>query len=155
LSKSGSTKQYLRTAGPITLFSPPRGPKCGEYRKCVPPKPKEELINYYRDADVFVLPSIRETFGLVYAEAMTQGLPVIYSKGQGFDRQFEEGTVGFHAESRNAEEIADRIEDIMSNYQTISENCVRLSDRFNWSEIAKEYQRLYEDCVRMHPSHLN
>jgi glycosyltransferase involved in cell wall biosynthesis len=87
---------------------------------------------------------------------MTQGLPVIYSKGQGFDRQFEEGTVGFHVESRNAEEIANRIEDIMINYKTISENCVRLSDRFNWSEIAREYQRLYEDCVRTHfpPSQL-
>jgi len=81
---------------------------------------------------------------LVYAEAMTQGLPVIYSKGQGFDRQFEEGTVGFHVESRNAEEIADRIEDIMTNYETISENCVRLSDRFNWSEIAKEYEEIYK-----------
>jgi glycosyltransferase involved in cell wall biosynthesis len=82
-------------------------------------------------------------------------LPVIYSKGQGFDKQFEEGTVGFHVESRNAEEIADRIEEIITNYKAISENCVRLSDRFNWSEIAKEYQRLYEDCVRTHPSHLN
>jgi len=86
---------------------------------------------------------------------MTQGLPVIYSKGQGFDSQFEEGTVRIHVESRNAKEIADRIDDIMINYQTISGNCVRLSDRFNWSEIAREYQRLYEDCVRMHPSHLN
>jgi len=115
--------------------------------KCVPHKPKEELINYYRDADVFVLPSITETFGLVYAEAMTQGLPVIYSKGQGFDKQFEEGTVGFHVESRNAEEIADRIEDIISNYKTISENCVRLSDRFNWNEIAREYENLYRHCL--------
>ena len=78
---------------------------------------------------------------------MTQGLPVIYSKGQGFDRQFEEGTVGFHVESRNAEEIANRIENIMSNNQTISENCVRISDRFNWSEIAREYESLYGHCL--------
>jgi glycosyltransferase involved in cell wall biosynthesis len=78
---------------------------------------------------------------------MTQGLPVIYSKGQGFDRQFEEGTVGFHVESRNAEEIANRIEDIMSNYKTISGNCVRLSGSFNWSEIAREYENLYGHCL--------
>ncbi len=114
--------------------------------KCVPPKPKEELINYYRAADVFVLPSITETFGLVYPEAMTQGLPVIYSKGQGFDKQFEEGTVGYHVDSKNEGEIADRIIDIMGNYETISRNCIQLSDKFDWAKIAGEYRRIYKDC---------
>jgi hypothetical protein len=33
LSRSESTSQYLRTAGPITLFSPPGGPKSGKHRK--------------------------------------------------------------------------------------------------------------------------
>jgi len=41
------------------------------------------------------MPSITETFGLVYAEALSQGLPVLYTRGQGFDRQFEEGEVGY------------------------------------------------------------
>ena len=37
----------------------------------------------YRENDIYVMPSIIETFGLVYAEAMSQGLPVIYTRGQG------------------------------------------------------------------------
>lgn len=114
--------------------------------KYVPPKPKEELINYYRAADVFVLPSITETFGLVYPEAMTQGLPVIYSKGQGFDGQFAEGTVGYHVDSKNEVEIADRIIDITGNYETISRNCIQLSGKFDWWKIAGEYERVYKDC---------
>lgn len=40
------------------------------------------------------MPSHKETFGLVYAEAMSQGLPIIYTKNQGFDGQFPDGYVG-------------------------------------------------------------
>ena len=64
------------------------------YVKYIEPQPKEELIKIYRSSDIFVMPSVTETFGLVYAEAMSQGLPVIYTKGQGFDGQFEEGEGG-------------------------------------------------------------
>ena len=114
----------------------------------LPPVPKEELLEIYREADIFVLPSITETFGLVYPEAMSQGLPIIYSRGQGFDGQFEEGTVGFHTESRNAGEIADRIVDITRNYEEISRNCVDLCKRFNWIDIAGEYVGVYKECIK-------
>ncbi len=111
------------------------------------PVPKEELMEIYREADIFVLPSITETFGLVYPEAMSQGLPIIYSRGQGFDGQFEEGRVGFHVESRNAEEIADRILDITRNYENISRNCVEMCKRFNWTDIAGIYGRIYDKIL--------
>ncbi|GAB3959208.1 glycosyltransferase [Actinoallomurus acanthiterrae] len=39
--------------------------------------PKEEIARLYRDADVFVLPSLREPYGTVYGEAMAAGLPVV------------------------------------------------------------------------------
>lgn len=42
-------------------------------------KPQEELVNYYNAADLFVLPSVSESFGLVYFEAMLCGCPVIGS----------------------------------------------------------------------------
>ena len=57
--------------------------------------PKEDLIKIYRNSNIFVMASKLETFGRVYAEAMTQGLPVIYTKGQGFDGVFEDGHIGF------------------------------------------------------------
>ncbi|MGH8823740.1 MAG: glycosyltransferase family 4 protein [Jiangellaceae bacterium] len=41
------------------------------------PVPKERVAAFYRDADVFVLPSLREPYGTVYGEAMTAGLPVV------------------------------------------------------------------------------
>lgn len=112
----------------------------------IPHKTKEELLQFYRKADVFVLPSKTETFGLVYAEAMTQSLPVIFTRGQGFDLQFEEGLVGYSVDCENPEEIADRILDILSNYDVISKNCVRLCEKYDWGKIAESYIKLYENC---------
>ena len=67
----------------------------------IQPMPKEELINFYRKSDIFIMPSHKETFGLVYAEAMSQGLPVIYTRGQGFDGQFLEGEVGYSVDDND------------------------------------------------------
>lgn len=54
-------------------------------------------------ADMLVMPSFSETFGLVYVEAMSLGLPVIYTRGQGFDGFFAEGEVGFSVDPFSTE----------------------------------------------------
>ena len=110
---------------------------------CLPPMNKEELIEAYRSSDIFVMPSFTESFGLVYVEAMSQGLPVVYSEGQGFDGQFEEGEIGYHANSRSATSVADAIEKIIQNYAFISSVVVEKSRKFNWSEIVKSYHKIY------------
>lgn len=112
-------------------------------------QPKEKLLDLYRKNDIFVMPSRTETFGLVYAEAMSQGLPVIYTKGQGFDGQFEEGEVGYSVPYNSPEEIADKIQGILSNYNKISQNCVMKVDKFNWSKISKDYNHIYKNCIRL------
>jgi glycosyltransferase involved in cell wall biosynthesis len=111
--------------------------------KYIPYLSKEELISYYRKADVFVMPSITETFGLVYAEAMSQGLPVIYSLGQGFDGQFKEGEVGYGVNPQSAQDIADKINLIVANKEGMKHNCLTNVDKFNWSLIGKKYKDLY------------
>lgn len=109
----------------------------------IEPKPKEELLEIYRQNDIFVMPSIHETFGLVYAEAMSQGLPVIYTRGQGFDRQFEEGDVGYSVNICDENEIAEVIQKIYNNYDVISRRASELCMKFNWSEIYTTYLEIY------------
>ncbi len=106
-------------------------------------KAKEELINIYRNNDIFIMPSRTETFGLVYAEALSQGLPIVYTRGQGFDGQFDDGVVGYSVNPDNYNEIADAILRIADNYSELSKRAVDLSNRFEWSGIAKQYIQLY------------
>lgn len=111
-------------------------------------QPKEKLMEIYRSHDIFVMPSFTESFGLVYAEAMSQGLPVVYSEGQGFDRQFPEGTVGFGVDSHSAEAVANAIVNISANYGTVTEAALRGARKFNWKEIVLRYSEVYENVEK-------
>lgn len=115
----------------------------------IEPKSQEELISIYRKQDIFVMPSITETFGLVYAEAMSQGLPVVYTRGQGFDRQFKEGIVGHSVDCLKPVDIADKINDIIDNYEVISSNCISLCDKFEWKKISIIYEKLYSQVLEV------
>lgn len=109
---------------------------------------KEELINYYRENDIFVMPSFTESFGMVYVEAMSQGLPVIYTKNEGFDGQFSEGEVGYRVSSTSSDDIVDAVENIISDYDNISTNCVDNASCFDWTNIAEKYVSIYNDIKR-------
>lgn len=118
------------------------------YTIYLPAMPKEKLIDVYRESDIFVMPSFTESFGLVYAEAMSQGLPVIYSKGQGFDGQFLEGVVGYHVDSRSSVDIAEGIKRVIENYEQIKANCVLSSHYFTWDYICQTYSELYKKITK-------
>ncbi len=121
--------------------------KSDPYTTCIPAMSKEELIKMYAKNDIFVMASVSETFGLVYAEAMSQGMPIIYSKGQGFDGQFPEGYAGYAVRCGSAEEIADAVLKITENYDEISKNCVKGALRFDWSRLAEQYYDIYKKIV--------
>lgn len=104
---------------------------------------KEELISYYRNADIFVMPSFHESFGRVYAEAMTQGVPVIYTKGEGFDGFFANGTVGYSVKADSVDEIVSSVKRIIADYNSISRNCITKCQLFNWADITGRLEKLY------------
>lgn len=108
---------------------------------------KEHVLSYLRDSDILVMPSHHETFGLVYAEAMSQGLPVIYTKGQGFDGQFEEGTVGYHVDAKDPHDIAEKIKMVLEKYEQLSSNCLLSVGKFDWKHIAEQYEAVYMNLL--------
>ena len=110
----------------------------------IPKCSQDKLIEHYRQADIFVMPSHAETFGLVYAEAMSQGLPVIYTRGEGFDGQFPDGEVGYAVSDRKPDELADRIMQVVDNYEKLSQNVAENVERFRWERIAGEYEAIYK-----------
>lgn len=116
-----------------------------KYTTYIPPKDKTELIHIYRENDIFVMPSHAETFGLVYVEAMSQGVPVVYTKGQGFDGQFPEGVVGYHVDDKDPEDVAAGIEKIIEQYKEMSARCTKNIDKFRWMSICETYQSIYRE----------
>lgn len=119
-------------------------------REFVSVKPRlsqDELLREYRDADVFAMPSRRETFGISYVEAMSQGLPVIYTKGQGFDGRYPDGLIGYAVDSADSEEIAMRIKTLAERKEAMFGTCIQEARKFDWSEIASEYDQLYVAAI--------
>ena len=85
---------------------------------------REETIKKMREADVFVMVSSPETFGLVYLEAMAQGCITIGSRGEGIDGVIVDGKNGFLISPRNIEELSDCINKICQMDKDVKRNIV-------------------------------
>ncbi len=72
----------------------------------------QDLNAHYASAEAFLLPSISETFGLVYAEALLHGTPLLYAASTGFDGMFE--NVGVAVDPRSIHSIAAGISEVHS-----------------------------------------
>ena len=107
-------------------------------------KTKEELKNLYRDSDIFIMISKKETFGLVYIEALSQGLPIIYSKGQGVDGYFDKTKVGENVNNKSIVDISRAMMEIVLNYFEYQKNTIAESMNFNWNLVGLEYLKLYK-----------
>ena len=106
---------------------------------------KETLLKYYRNNDVFVMPSFKETFGIAYLEAMSQGLPIIYTKGQGVDGYFPQNPPGYAVNPYDLEEIMQCIVSAYNNLNTLSQNGLNHVDSFSWDIITEKYFEIYNE----------
>jgi L-malate glycosyltransferase len=102
------------------------------------------LAAIYRDHDMLLMPSFRETFGVVYLEALSQGLPIIYTKGQGVDGYFEPGAVGAAVNPSDPRDIAAKIAVLAAHLDRVRPLCVEQAKAFDWSRIAACYRQVYE-----------
>lgn len=113
-----------------------------------PAQPKEQLIESIRDHDIFALVSFKETFGLSYLEALSQGLPIIYTFNEGFDGTYPNGYVGFGAYAKKNQSIAEAIEHVIRNYEKLQKHVREVNlNKFRWSSIAQTYCDLYERII--------
>lgn len=106
---------------------------------------KDILLEIMRSSALFVMPSIHETFGLVYLEALSQNLPVIYSKGQGIDGYFDD-SIGIGVNPLSVEEIKEAISTILLNPTNYSNKKVDFN-LFNWNIIAEQYMNRYKEII--------
>jgi D-inositol-3-phosphate glycosyltransferase len=99
------------------------------------------LSSYYRAADVVVIPSRVESFGLVALEAHACGVPVVAFKVGGIPSVVLEGSSGFLADLKDLESFQDGISQILLDRKlasSFSQNAIELSKTFSWKKTAKE-----------------
>lgn len=104
----------------------------------------EKLSELYDRCSVFAMPSIHETFGLVYLEAMSRNLAVLYTKGQGIDGLFDR-SIGESADALSDESIKEGLRKLLAerkNYHVDID-----FEQFRWSAIARKHLAMYQSVI--------
>jgi glycogen synthase len=112
---------------------------------------KEEIIELYSNAEVFVCPSIYEPFGIINLEAMACNTPVVASATGGIKEVVVDGETGFLVEPGNPEDLAEHIKKLLDDRglaATFGANGrKRVEEMFSWESIAKKTYDMYKDVI--------
>jgi D-inositol-3-phosphate glycosyltransferase len=116
----------------------------------VPPQRHELLSTFYRAADVCVVPSRSESFGLVALEAAACGTPVVAAAVGGLTTLVDDERTGYLVDGRDPATYAERIDRIVSDHRraaAMSVAATAMARRYTWSIAAARLRRLYSDLT--------
>lgn len=106
---------------------------------------KKELLQIFRRSHIFSMASYRETFGLVYIEALTQSLPLLYSKSQGIDGTFDEN-IGLSVNPYSLKDMYEGLLFLVENFNSFEMPEINYED-FGWEFVAKKYQKIFDSII--------
>ncbi|RKU15019.1 hypothetical protein C6501_07315 [Candidatus Poribacteria bacterium] len=112
--------------------------------------PYSELPQKYREADIFILPSLAEGMPLVVLEAMGTGLPIIASRVQGIDELVAEGINGALFDAGDVDGLASCLVQLINAGEKRVEMGKASTEKvipYDWKNIADAYLTLYEDIL--------
>jgi len=116
----------------------------------VPPAPHELLSTYYRAADVCLVPSRSESFGLVALEAAACGTPVVAAAVGGLRTLVDHGHTGFLVDGRDPADYAAHTAQLLLHPQLAAEMGERAAERslrYTWPEAAARLRALCADLT--------
>ncbi|TML93453.1 MAG: glycosyltransferase [Actinobacteria bacterium] len=116
----------------------------------VDPQPHHLLSSYYRAADVCLVPSRSESFGLVALEAAACGTPVVAAAVGGLRTLVDHGHTGFLVEGPDPDGFAAYVREVIDNPRLADElgvNAAARAGRYRWSITAARLRRLYADLA--------
>jgi D-inositol-3-phosphate glycosyltransferase len=111
---------------------------------------QDKLPYYYSAAQVLVMPSHYESFGMVALEAMACGTPVIASEVGGLAYLVRDGETGFTIPDQEPDELCDKITWLLNDrelHDTMSARAVEYAQDYAWEKIAKQIVEVYEGLV--------
>lgn len=111
-------------------------------------QPQEQLAYYYAAADVLVMPSHYESFGMVVLEAMACGTPVVASHVGGLASTVLPGQTGFLPPVGDVQAFAQAIEQLIGDpalWHSMSEAAYLRAQAYTWPRIMKRTLQLYRE----------
>jgi len=116
----------------------------------------EKLVSAYQSADVLIMPSRQESFGMVLIEAMACGIPVVASAVEGIPDVVDDGEVGFLVEPEDIGGFASRIAKLFDDpalYFRYCENARRiaLTRRCTWPQQVERTAQVLEALIGCEP----
>lgn len=108
---------------------------------------QNEISDYYKVADAFVLASLREGFGRVFLEAMSYGLPCLAHDYE--IPRFVLGEYGYLANLKVAGSLSELIRQVLEEGDNHSTRCLRhnqVYNHFSWEKLRPHYVKMIERC---------
>jgi len=114
-------------------------------------KDQDTLPYYYSAAEVCVVPSRYESFGMVALEAMACGTPVVASKVGGLTFTVEEGVTGYLVPENDPAALAERLRSLLTDWdlrRRMGEKGIQVAQRYSWPLIADKIISLYRQALK-------
>jgi mannosylfructose-phosphate synthase len=114
--------------------------------------PDESLVPYYQQAELFVLPSVFEPFGMTALEAMACDTPVVASRYGGIKNVISSGENGLLVDPHNAREFADAMIALLKD-RRLAESMAHkgretIHNHFSWEVIAEKHIKFYSKFMK-------
>ena len=108
-----------------------------------------DVENVLHKADLFLLTSEKESFGLSALEAMASSVPVISSNAGGLPELVEEGISGFTCEIGDINEMSNKALEILDkkNIKNFKENAFKIANKYDINKVLPEYINFYKNIL--------
>jgi glycosyltransferase involved in cell wall biosynthesis len=110
----------------------------------------EDLERIYASCDIFLFPSITETFGNVNLEALASGLPVVAAAKGGQLGIVREGKTGYLVEPKNTDAFCEKLAYLLDNpsvLKRMSKQAAAYARAQKWESLCREMFRSYEEVI--------
>ncbi|RLG01108.1 glycosyltransferase family 4 protein, partial [Thermococci archaeon] len=118
-----------------------------DHIKLVGAKPHEEIPLWMNACDVFVLSSLKESFGIVQIEAMACGKPIVATYNEGSEEIIKDKKVGILVEPTNYSELSYEIIRVL-NQEWNSQYILDYTKKFDIKNTTKEIIQVYREVLK-------
>ena len=149
------------TNKPFVWLIAGKGPLESDFRQCVSNLGCDDVIKFIgflkdipdlmSTADVFVLPSVAEAFGVVFAEAIYLGTPIVATKIGGIPEIVTDGVDGILIPPADSDALANTLADLIAHPEKLKSllnaSKQKVIDRFEFEDMTRKYETAYEGLI--------